>query len=255
VSLEGSLQTVALPEVLDLLADTSKDGELHVRGSNSDGRLWFEAGKLSGFAVGRTKHPVDALFDLLRVDNGEFVFDDGASRPETARVADGGDPVDIGPVVESAQARLVEWPEIVQVVPSLSHDVSLMETSPDPGVHLEADQWSLVVAIGEGRSVQAVLDRRELSEFDGCRSLKALVDAELVSVNEPVSATSVAGAPASDHDGLSDRGPWTNGELAELTHNDSTENADESEAEADSDAPQPVKQRGLLLKFLSSVGS
>jgi hypothetical protein len=117
------------------------------------------------------------------------------------------------------------------------------------------------VAIGEGRTVQAVLDRRDLPEFDGCRSLRALVDAELVYVREPLAVISAARVEESDattaesdgpnHDGLGDRGPWTTSELAELTHNGANE---ESDADADPDAPQPVK-RGLLLKFLSSVGS
>jgi hypothetical protein len=42
-----------------------------------------------------------------------------------------------------------------------------------------------VVAIGEGRSVQEVLDRASLPEFDGCRSLKGLVELGLAKVSQP----------------------------------------------------------------------
>jgi hypothetical protein len=317
VSLEGSLQTVALPEVLDLLADTSKDGALRVSGGRWGGDLWFEAGKLTGFRVGRTTDPVDALFDLLRVEDGDFVFDAAATRPETAVRPEGGDPVDIKPVLETAQSRLEEWPEIVAVVPSLEHELSLVEECSDRGVRLEGDQWSLIVAIGEGRSVQAVLDKRELPEFAGCKSLKALVEADLVRVEAPLGASFNGGAngrrklslatfptrPTDDHsddpttatttdhehDGLADRGPWTLGELTSLTNGETAEAGDtadagaaagdarsdaenghahagdaphddtpagdtETDAAADEEAAEPIN-RGLLLKFLSSVRS
>jgi hypothetical protein len=295
VSLEGSLQTVALPEVLHLLAERSKTGELRVRGTGSGGRLWFETGMLSGFEVGRTAHPVDALFDLLRIDDGEFVFDTDAPRPDSAPRPEGGDPVEIAPVIESAQDRLAEWPDIVRVVPSLDRQVSLIGGSPDRDVLLEGNQWSLIVAIGDGRSVQEVLDRRGLPEFDGCRSLKGLVEADLVSVGECEQDTAVehdvvvdepvvpqevdensevdeAVAAGPDHDGLADRGPWTMGELESLTNNGSSHpepvdgvevdgdgepgqgQTEPADAEGEADGPEPIN-RGLLLKFLSSVRS
>ena len=81
MSLKGSLQTVALAEVLHLLADTAKSGELQVQGPRGDGRLWFETGSLAGFAVGACHEPADALFELLRIDEGEFSFDSEATRP------------------------------------------------------------------------------------------------------------------------------------------------------------------------------
>ena len=185
MSLEGSLQTVALPEVLHLLSDTSKTGELLVRGDRGEGRLWFAGGRLTGFSVGRTEQPADALFDLLRTGEGRFSFDSDAARPDDAREVGGDDGEEVRPVLEVAEARLAEWTDIVKVVPSLEHLVKLADEAPADGVSLDAAQWTLVVAIGEGRSVQEVLDRASLPEFEGCRSLKDLVDGSLATVSQP----------------------------------------------------------------------
>jgi hypothetical protein len=184
VSLKGSLETIALPEVLHLLADTRKSGELHVTGTREGGRLWFDAGLLSGFAVGSSPDPADALFQLLRIDSGEFSFDSDAARDEGAAVPDGG-AQDVRPALETAQARLAEWVEIVGVVPSLEHTVKLVDEAPRDEVVVDRFQWSLLVAVGEGHPVQHVLDARGLPEFDGCKALKGLVDASLVEVSEP----------------------------------------------------------------------
>jgi hypothetical protein len=334
VSLEGSLQTVPLPEVLHLLADTSKSGELFVCGPGSGGRFWFEAGQYTGFDVGRCDHAVDALFELLRIERGDFVFDGAVPRPAGAHRPDDAERGDIRPVLELAEARLFEWCEIVSVVPSLSHEVYLLPEAPRERVALDRGQWSMVVGVGEGRTVADLLADLALPEFDGCRMLKTLVDAGLTEVSDPAErldedevaipdnvtvihpvgtpeahnaeepedsgglggsarealnalidgitvdgvlgedagtedeaddddgandappvnepaeepSAEVVVAQAADHhtDGLADRGPWTINELASLDGATAAHPLD--------DGPEPLN-RGLLLKFLSSVRS
>ena len=191
MSLEGSLETIALPEVLQLLSDTSKSGELLVSGDRGDGRLWFDDGRLSGFDVQRCAEASDALFELLRAGSGRFSFDAGTALPDTAHSVGGDGGEDVRPILEVAQAHLEEWSGIVEVVPSLDHRVALSPEAPSEKVELSAAQWSLSVVIGEGRSVGEVLDRAVLSEFEGCRSLKTLVETGLVSVSEPEAASEV----------------------------------------------------------------
>ncbi len=203
MSLEGSLETFALPEVLNLLSGTSKSGELRVHGARWAGRLWFDAGRLTGHEVGRCEDAVDALFDLLRIDAGEFSFETGVERPEGVH-GHGFPGQDVREVLDVVQGRLGEWHAIVEVIPTLEHVVRLREEAPGEGVSLDPAQWSLVVAIGEGRAVQEVLDKKNLPEFDGCRSIKGLVDAALVSVveaapaEEPVAEEPVAEEPVAE---------------------------------------------------------
>lgn len=191
MSLKGSLQTVALPEVLNFLSDTGKSGEFHVSGSHGDGRIWFEEGRISGFQAARAERPFEAIFELLRISDGEFDFAAGTERPTDACIA-GDEDGNVASALEEAEARLAEWNDIVRVVPSLSHRVQLRAESPAQTVSLEPDQWLMVVAIGAGRTVGEVIDQRGLQEFDGCKAVRTLVDASLVDVLEPVEEPVVA---------------------------------------------------------------
>lgn len=193
MSLKGSLQTVALPEVLNFLADNGKSGVFHVSGGLGDGRLWFDHGRICGFQVPRATEPSEAIFGLLRVENGEFDFDADVERPEDAEAVSSEDG-EVAPALESAEAKLVEWREIVAVVPSLQHRLQLRADVPEEPVLLEPAQWMMVVSIASGSTVGKVLDDRGLQEFEGCKAVKGLVDASLVEVLEPADEPGVVEA-------------------------------------------------------------
>jgi hypothetical protein len=198
VSLHGSLETFALPDVLTLLSSTRKSGELRVVGTRLDGRVWVESGKVVGSDVGRSTTVVDAVFELLRLAEGTFSFEAERAAPSP------GDPVTIEPVLAEAQSRLREWRLIEAVVPSLEVMVKMADQAPGPEVTLRAEQWRLLAAAGDGRSVTGLMDRLEMSEFDTCRAIKELVEAHLAGIENPAetadppSATDAPAAPAAD---------------------------------------------------------
>jgi hypothetical protein len=178
VSLEGTLETIALPDVLALLSVTAKTGELRIEANGGTGSVWFDAGGIAGFDVGNHRTAVDALFALLRLKEGSFKFHTG-TRPINAIP-----PQDVNPLLEEAEDRLSQWPGIAAAVPSLNCEVGLQE-SVDGTVMLRPDQWQLVATIAGGHTVAAVLEARGLAEFDGCRALKELVALRLVKVAAP----------------------------------------------------------------------
>jgi Domain of unknown function (DUF4388) len=178
VSLEGTLETIALPDVLALLSVTTKTGELQVESSGGGGSVWLDDGRVAGYDVGSQKSPVDALFALLRLTEGSFRFRAGTEPLNTI------DPEEVAPLLEQAEARLEEWPAIAAVVPSLASRLHL-QASVDDEVHLTPAQWSLVASIGDSRSVGDVLTAQDLGEFDGSKAVKELVESHLVWV-EPI---------------------------------------------------------------------
>jgi hypothetical protein len=178
VSLEGTLETIALPDVLALLSVTAKTGELRIEANGGTGSVWFDAGGIAGFDVGNHRTAEDALFALLRLKEGSFKFHTG-TRPLNAIP-----PQDVNPLLEEAEDRLSQWPGIAAAVPSLDCELSLQE-SVDGTVMLRPDQWQLVASIAGGHTVAAVLESRGLAEFDGCRAVKELVDLRLVKVAAP----------------------------------------------------------------------
>jgi hypothetical protein len=191
VSLHGSLETFALPDVLTLLSSTRKTGELRVVGTRLDGRMWVDSGKVVGSDVGRSTTIVDAVFELLRLAEGTFSFEADRAAPSPS------EPVTIEPILAEAQSRLREWRLIEAVVPSLDVIVKMADQAPDAEVTLRADQWRLLAAAGDGRSVTGLMDRLEMCEFDTCRAVKELVEAHLAGIENPAETAEAPSAPAS----------------------------------------------------------
>lgn len=189
MSLHGTLETFALPDVLALLAATKKTGELRVVGGKIDGRVWFDAGGVVGTDVGRSTAYVDAVFELLRLETGKFSFDADKAAPTP------GEPAAIESLLAEAQARLAEWKAIEAVIPSVECGVSLVADVADPHVMVTGEQWRALVGVASAPTVNAVIDRLGTGEFDTCRTLKGLVESGLVTVGEPVAAPVPAPAP------------------------------------------------------------
>jgi Domain of unknown function (DUF4388) len=179
VSLQGSFETIALADVMALLASSNKSGELRVVGNHVEGRLWLRDGQLVGSKVGKAHGHLDALFELLRLTEGNFVFKDGVDAPGPEEATP------VGPVVRQAEERLKEWRDIEVVVPSLEHRVRLIPDLPVAEVTLSAEEWRLVIATALAGTVHGVLEELGLGLFDGCRGLRRLVEAGLVIVDPP----------------------------------------------------------------------
>lgn len=181
VSLQGSLETFALPDVLVLLASTKKDGELRVVGGRVDGRIWLEKGQIvhSTMSANET-HPVDALFELLRLSAGTFNFESDSKPPRRA------EPETIDLVLADAQVRLGEWNEIARVVPHLDAMVDMADEAPEDRVMVTREHWRLLRTVAGGRSVNELMEALGQSEFDTCKTVKELVDAGLASIDVDV---------------------------------------------------------------------
>jgi hypothetical protein len=189
MSLQGSVETIRLSELLTLLACNGKTGSLRVQTSQVDARLWLNDGQLVGTQVGSTRTFTDALFQLLRLPDARFVFEPGdqPERPST--------PADVKPLLAEAQRWVAEWGEIQAVVPSLGVVVRLSTEIGKPEVMVRADQWRLLVAAA-GRQVGDALDELDVGEFEGCRAVKDLVDAGLIFL-QVGNETVMTAAPAS----------------------------------------------------------
>ena len=148
MSLEGSIDTIALPDLLGLLAATGKTGELRVRAERPVGRMWLRDGLLVASEAGRARSHLDALFELFRIPVATFAFDLAAPAPHP------GDPTEVPGLLAAVEARLLEWRDIVAVIPSLEHLVALADELPGSEATICAEQWRLLSAAagGTGRS-------------------------------------------------------------------------------------------------------
>ncbi len=273
MALQGTLDTFALADVLRLLASTKKTGRFHLTGSRGSGTIYVDGGGVvaTESTTGRPSGPpVEVVFELLRFGEGSFVFD-----PDR-HAAEPGAPIDVEPLLADAERMLGEWREIEAVVPSLDASVALT-----PGIGHEVvvhpSVWQTVVAIGSGATVWTIGDALGLSEMSVSRAVKEVVDLGLAEVRLPEPEAPLAGstdepeavalyeppmAPVVFADAPPDEAEEVARQLASLSPRAARAVAAAARAETDeereaalADMPEdeaPIN-RGLLLKFLSSV--
>lgn len=179
MSLQGTLETIPLPDVLALLAATKKSGELRLTSERGDGRLWLDAGLVVGADVPRAATAVDAVFELLRLSTGSFSF--GTGTPPTGPAA----PLAVDGLVAEAQQRLRAWQAIEAVVPAMACTLRLTPELGPESVTMSRQQWKELVAVATAGDVNGAMKHLGVGEFDACRTVKALVDAGLVQVGKP----------------------------------------------------------------------
>lgn len=187
MALLGTLAEFQVDDILVLLGSTKKTGVLAVEGPRRAGRVWVDAGHVVGAEMAGHNEAHDVVFELLRLPEGKFSFEAGSA--PSALMA----PRDVAEVLAAARNRLAEWREIERVVPSLAAFVALdAEAGGESVVHITAEDWKVVAAIGAGGPVKNVADALGLAEFDACKAVKAVVDAKLAVIR-----TAPDGAPAS----------------------------------------------------------
>jgi hypothetical protein len=205
VSLQGTLDTLSLPELCELLSGTNKTGALHVRAEAGQGVLWFTGGKVcAGEAGGQTGPPPpgaggdllerlhDVCFELFRFTEGSFEFE-ADRRPSWP--ADRG--VEVTGLLAETDRRMAEWREIISVIPSIEARPRLVPEPPSGGpITLDAAQWRVVTGIDGRRRVSALIRVLDGGEFTVCKVLRSLVQAGLVEIDADPSASSGAGDTA-----------------------------------------------------------
>jgi hypothetical protein len=182
VALQGDLASFALPDVLRLLAGTTKSGRLAVTGSPHTGEVWFRDGAIAGGTVTSRESATSAaeiVYELLQFEAGSFLFDD-EDLP-----ADGADTADVDGALSEAEALHGEWQEVTRVVPSLDHWVHMAPELATGEVTIDGDQWRLLAVLAGGAPVRTVGSQFAESDLAASKRVKAMAEAGLVLVSEP----------------------------------------------------------------------
>ena len=191
--LQGTLETLALPEVLTLLAQSRKTGALWLDAAHSssvvyiaDGRCCAaessDAGEPVADAPALLARVVDICFAVERAGDGAFRF--GPEKPpwECAET------VDLEVAIDELGRLLGEWREIQAVIPSLECRVRLSEDLGVSELTVDPERWQLIVALDGRRTVRDLAKKTGRPVLDVCHAILALVDAGAVNVGPPPAA-------------------------------------------------------------------
>lgn len=181
MSLQGTIETFAIADVIRLLAATNKSGRLQVQGPARAGTVWVDSATILGAESLTSPFAVSAaevLFQMLRFERGSFRFELDKRPPQPS------EPVAIEEALTAAESMLVEWRELESIVPDGAAWVSLAAELPGESVSVGAAHWRTIHAIGSGTSVAALGQVLERGELDTARAVSSLAALGLVTVGD-----------------------------------------------------------------------
>jgi hypothetical protein len=198
MTLRGSLKDFPIRDVLDLLAKTTKTGELQVRLDDRIGALGVAGGKVVT-AVFADEEPLLALGQIFELEGAEFEFtpwDDAPpanldgpldellrqadeakkAREEARRREEEAREAARKKAEEEAEAERQRIAAIRALIPSDEHTLRLSERAVDQGaVTLTPDRWRVVLAVNGERSVSEIASMLHLDNNAALTTLAALV--------------------------------------------------------------------------------
>ena len=189
MALQGTIDTFELTEVVRLLAAGSKTGVLRLEGSRGSGRIWVNGGKVTATKVDhapRAETHAEAMFELLRFEDGSFTF-------ISDELADAeGEPADPEEILDAAEALLTEWRDIERVVPTTRAMVTLRRQLSRGDVVLDKQRWELVATIGGGVTVATLGEIMDLGELPVSRAVKDLIELGVIDLDATADDAPVA---------------------------------------------------------------
>ena len=200
MTLQGSIDSFPLADVLRLLGSTNKSGELVLDGDRGTASMWLDDGGVvagvtslvSATPGGGTLGAV--LFDMLRYEQGSFTFD------AASMCADPIPPVSVDELLEQGERDMAEWHAISEVIPRITCELELVAELVDREVIVDRRLWSGIVAIGGGASVDAMAGRLSLSDLPAMRLAADLITAGLVLVSMPAPVATMASSSLHEGD-------------------------------------------------------
>ncbi len=200
--LQGTFETLALPELLGLLASARKSGALRLEAGPVSGVIHLEDGHCRAVEtseqLGQVQDGpalltrlVDVCFAVTRQENGAFRFASDEPAPWRSE-----EPAELSDALVEVDRLLKQWREILNVIPSLDCRPRLLEAMQVDEIVVDRDRWALLVGIDGRRSVHDLVHRADRPVIDVCHWLLELIEAGAVGVLDPAAAAPPAAAPA-----------------------------------------------------------
>jgi Domain of unknown function (DUF4388) len=190
VVLQGTLETLALPELLGLLAQSRKTGALWLDAANSSAVLYIvegrccaaesgDAGETLDDSAALLARVIDICFAVERADDGTFRF--GPELPPWAC----DETVDLDVAMDELARLVAEWRDIQAVIPSLDCRIRLADELGVDELVIDRERWQLIVALDGRRTVRDLVRKTNRPVLEVCHAILELVDSGAVNVGPP----------------------------------------------------------------------
>ena len=185
MSLQGTLRTLGITEVLEFLADRSATGRLDINADSGSATYWMLRGEVADVDYDFERESgidaAESTYYALSELDGTFFFDEGEA-PEH------GTPTESVADVLARTADIAEgWSIVEEQIPSPQHEL-LRSDALDGSVTIEPEWWRAIEAIGSGCSSRALADALQMRALAASTMAADMARVGLITVGEPVEA-------------------------------------------------------------------
>ena len=175
MTLQGSLEHIQLPDVVQLVSTAGKSGMFIIKRDQLEGRIYLKNGQIVHAVVGELIGE-DAIYEMAIWNRGEFVFQPDVESPEITIQKSNTN------LFMEAARRIDEWRILSRKIPSIDMVPEMVPSLPTGRSHIQLNtgEWLVIAKIDGKRTIREIAKACNLSAFDTAKILYGLVTHNLV---------------------------------------------------------------------------
>jgi hypothetical protein len=176
MSLKGSLSSINLADIMQLVANSKQTGRFVLsRANGQKGAIYLKAGEIVHAEVDEYKGE-DAIFTVISWDDGEFVFEEGAFETGSSVIR----PI-TSLLMESAR-RIDEWKLLRKKIGSIDAipEFSSIDRQERRKISLSTMEWVIIAKIDGRKSINEISRDCGVNIYDTSRIIYGMVTSDLI---------------------------------------------------------------------------
>jgi hypothetical protein len=172
-ALQGKLEEVPLPDLVQLIASSRKSGVLLLKRDEEECRIDLREGKLAACSLSAAPAVADkkAFWRVLAWERGSFELIPPAVPPPLAAIQE-----DVGPMLMEGIRQLDEWREASARIPRLEAKVEVAQPLDVKLRDLSPEELDVLQAAMPGGTIQAILDCAPEPDVDLAKAIGQLLE-------------------------------------------------------------------------------
>ena len=176
MSLKGSLSSINLADIIQLVSNSKQTGRFVLtRANGQKGSIYLKGGEIIHADVEEFKGE-DAIFTLISWDEGEFVFEEGAFDTPSSVIRP------ITSLLMEAARRIDEWKLLRKKIGSIDAipEFSDIDRQERRKISLSTMEWVIVAKIDGKKNINQISKECAVNIFDTARIIYGMVTSDLI---------------------------------------------------------------------------